>query len=784
MYPARLLLLLGALALAAPAAAQPAAQAIRVTVLDAATGDPLAGALVAAAGSDSLWSAAGLTSASGTRLVPIGQPGRVRVRVRRIGFAPWTSAVVDVPAGRTVPLTARVDAAPVRLATIDVRSAGACLRRPEPGSPVGLLWEEVRKALETSAIVSTEGGVPLLVTQTARTLNLRGAVEREQTTPAVITRERPFRSRPARELSATGWAQRDADGTLRFDAPDEASLLSREFEAEHCFEVSRTRRGGEVGLSFAPVPERTLPDIAGTIWMDSATAVLRRIEFTYRNIPTTAAGTLGGEVRFARLDDGRWIVPAWRIRMPRLAAAAAGGPPELTGFLEQGGTTAVADAEQARALGARVGSLEGLLFDSLTNRPLGDAVVRVGAGGFTVRSDPAGWFALELLPAGDVALRVEHPQLDSLATSLDVRVRIDSGRTGQVVLATPSLATWRQRTCPDTLGRGRDVLVLGRVRDAATGAAIDKAGALLKWFESGKSARGFFEVKGREAAAFTDAAGRFAGCVPREQPFSIAGVAETMSGEIEVAGTTAPFIGVELWVDRDSTASRRGVLRGVVRDSAGRAIFGAMVALDGVQDVARSDSTGAFTLRGVPVGSRMIDVRRLGYAAARQGVVIRPGDTDPVAIVLSPAQTLAARRITGQRALTAKLQGFEERRRLGFGTFFDANQLEFYKNTTVASIVRRVPSIYVQRIPPDQRVVDGDGSPLPPNSEVITMSSAGRGYCVANVFVDGRVVSQQEFWSYRPEDFIGVEVYPRASLAPAAFGNLRNGCGVVSAWTK
>lgn len=780
MYPVRLLTLLFGVGLAGLAGAQPSAPALRVTVLDARTGEPLAGALVSASAADSSWIPEVLTGPSGVRLLTLPRTGSVRVRVRRIGFAPWRSEPIEVPVGRTATVTARVDAAAITLSSVEVRSPGVCVMRPTAASAAGVLWEEARKALQSSVLVQRDGSTPLVARRFERLLGLNARLERETPAPAQLTRERPFRTRSAAVLSRDGWAQVDSSGTLTFDAPDEASLLSAEFERDHCFQLARDERPGLVGLAFAPAADRTLPDIAGTIWLNVSTAALTSLEYRYRNLPVANAGTdLGGEVAFTRLDDGRWIVSSWRIRMPRLTDAPGGA--RLTGYIEQGGTTSIATPDDAQAIGAAVGSLEGLVYDSLSGNPLGDALVRVTTTGQEVRSDPAGWFLLDLLPAGRYDLSVTHPQLDSLALPLAVRVRVDSARAAQLVLATPSIRTLRQRTCPDTLGRGRDVLVLGQVRDAGTGAPIDKAGALLKWFETGKNVRGYFDVKPKEAAAFSDAAGSFRACIPRGIPFSIAGVAETMSGEIEYAATDEQVLGITLWVDRDSTAALRGSLSGVVRDSLGKAVFGATIALDGIPEFTRTDSTGSFSLRGLPVGSRMIDIRRLGYAATRRPIVVRAGTTEPIAVVLSPAQTLAARRITGTRALSAKLRGFEERRRLGFGTFFDANQLDFFKNTTTTAVIRRVPSITVMRVPADMRVTDAD---IAPGSEVITMPSASQGLCYANIIIDGRPASQAEFWAYRPEDFVGLEVYPRASTVPAAFGNLRNGCGAVVAWTK
>lgn len=94
--------------------------------------------------------------------------------------------------------------------------------------------------------------------------------------------------------------------------------------------------GGLVGLTFTPAPSRRVPDIAGVLWADSATAALRYLDFWYvdRDLPgvVSGSGLTGGEVHFATLPDGRWATVAWRLRTPRLVErAAASLPPAVTG---------------------------------------------------------------------------------------------------------------------------------------------------------------------------------------------------------------------------------------------------------------------------------------------------------------------------------------------------------------------------------------------------------------------------------------------------------------------
>jgi hypothetical protein len=80
--------------------------------------------------------------------------------------------------------------------------------------------------------------------------------------------------------------------------------------------------------------------------------------------------------------------------------------------------------------------------------------------------------------------------------------------------------------------------------------------------------------------------------------------------------------------------SPAGEVHGMVADTSGRPLAGASVALADARGgratvQARSDSTGAFTLRGVQPGRWDASVALLGYAALRRRVEVRVG-TDTV----------------------------------------------------------------------------------------------------------------------------------------------------------
>ena len=58
--------------------------------------------------------------------------------------------------------------------------------------------------------------------------------------------------------------------------------MHEDFLKTHCFVAAPARGEGEVGLRFRPLgTRRNFLDILGTIWLDSATYLARRLELEY-----------------------------------------------------------------------------------------------------------------------------------------------------------------------------------------------------------------------------------------------------------------------------------------------------------------------------------------------------------------------------------------------------------------------------------------------------------------------------------------------------------------------
>jgi hypothetical protein len=91
--------------------------------------------------------------------------------------------------------------------------------------------------------------------------------------------------------------------------PDELDVLHEDFLKEHCVLATAQRGTGEVGLRFLPLRmRRDFLDVGGTIWLDSASFLARRIELEYVD-GDNQRGTV-------RLDFADLPVGGGTLRMP------------------------------------------------------------------------------------------------------------------------------------------------------------------------------------------------------------------------------------------------------------------------------------------------------------------------------------------------------------------------------------------------------------------------------------------------------------------------------------
>lgn len=300
------------------------AQLVRGTVRERASNEGLSGAVIELLGQapsgTEVQVAAVLSDDRGNYALQAPAPGRFVLAVKRIGVRRFRSEPFAVREGETVVRDVTVDAFLFTLPAVLVSATTACSADPREGARVAALWDEARTALLATQLSLRDRLFRARVTHYVRELDPRSRrVISETRSQANGVVAQPFAAVPPETLSARGYWIPRRDGGVTYSGPNAEVLLSETFLADHCFSAAQPRRNrrGLVGLGFAPSAGRRVPDVAGTLWLDEKSFELRFVEFTYSQVqPGADSAALGGELHFARLSSGAWIVRRWFLRIP------------------------------------------------------------------------------------------------------------------------------------------------------------------------------------------------------------------------------------------------------------------------------------------------------------------------------------------------------------------------------------------------------------------------------------------------------------------------------------
>ena len=440
-------------------------------------GAPLNGALIALVGANNAVAAERLSTASGSASFDVA-PGEYRVRVRRIGYRPFYSAMVSVP--RSTPLVLTVESPRVMLKQVVVGASSQCGRINPDAATLAELWEEISKALRASELTPTDlRGARAEYYR--REVDGDGVILSNDVRPMAVGSNRPFGAPDPGALVTRGYVRGDLVRGWEFFGPDEQVLLSDGFASTHCFRALRDKnKSGLIGVAFRPVPKRSQADIDGVIWLDQESSELREISFNFVNAGEITRFRPGGYSRFTRLASGAWIVSDWRLRMPRLVEArGAISSVTASGFVENGGRVVM--IEETAAAGRAY--VRGTVYDSLSSRPLSGARVKLGS--VTVDADRDGTFTFADVEKGTAMVSIAHPAIDELGLAALVQ-RLDiAGDTVRITLATPSRRTAWTRICgsaPDSSFENTRGILHGYVRDES-GNALSNAAVTISFTE-------------------------------------------------------------------------------------------------------------------------------------------------------------------------------------------------------------------------------------------------------------------------------------------------------------
>jgi hypothetical protein len=462
----------------------------------------------------------------------------------------------------------------------------------------------------------------------------------------------------------------------------------------------------------------------------------------------------------------------------------------------------------ASAAGAQ-GRISGTVYDSLrTHAPLANATVVLVERDKYTTTDAQGRFLFDSMPDGHYTIGFMHPVLDSLEMEGPmVAVDLAAGQKNRtdIALATPSAATIYTRLCRGVLDTGVAVLI-GRVRDVDTSAPLANAAIGTGWTE-------YTITAGRPVGhrmgliSRTNAGGLYVLCgVPTNVPLEILSARDGfVAGPVPLQIADRLISRVDFAISRRDSAARgpqlsdsqpaavasgvgTAILRGTLRDAAGRPVRDAMIGVSGSTARVRTDSAGAFRLDQIPAGTRTIDVRSIGSAPATVSLDFATNATRDTTLTLGRmAQELKTIAVEGQTMSVMDGDGFETRRQHALGTYVIQADIAKHSYPDLAAVLRDTKGITIE-CNATKRL---QGVPCMPIAYMIGISNYSQVRCMPNYFLDGapyRVAGPTGFSDFSftlPVATIrGIEVYTTPGSIPAQYDlTSSTGCGSIVIWT-
>jgi hypothetical protein len=239
---------------------------------------------------------------------------------------------------------------------------------------------------------------------------------------------------------------------------------------------------------------------------------------------------------------------------------------------------------------------------------------------------------------------------------------------------------------------------------------------------------------------------------------------------------------------------RSAAIRGRIIDATTRLpIAGVVVQIGGSGQFAESDSGGTFRFGGLQPRLARIRIFHPGYALVERSLNLYAGRTVPIEYALVPeVQRLEELRVEGAPVLSPTammLEGFTERRRTGFGTFFDQADLTRWEHRLISDILRGVSSV--------RAIGDLSNVTVATNRRATRSMVRDLGPCYLDIIIDGNLIYSQSPLaggaSLPPPninalitvtELAGVEVYGGVSDIPAKYRSAGNMCGAILFWTR
>jgi hypothetical protein len=440
--------------------------------------------------------------------------------------------------------------------------------------------------------------------------------------------------------------------------------------------------------------------------------------------------------------------------------------------------------------------LEGTVTDSAHGRPLTGATVLITknapepAAWYSVVTDDRGRYRLDTLAAGRYSVALWHPILDSLELTLAPRaIELREGQQVTLDLALPSGAMLRAMACPGvTMPAGAGVLQ-GQVLNADSTTDHPLAGAVVgvRWSDLTVN-RETLKIEGGEhtEGARTNADGRYRFCGLPTDIWLAVQVQKDSVGGVVLTSFISDTLGVlVLNMSLSSTSARplaaasdtsapveprrvfagTASVSGTVLGETGQPMPGAQLRVLETAATTRADSSGHFSMSGLPAGTQILEAKRVGYRIVQQPVQLATGRNVSATVQLRRVVSLDSVLVIARRS---RYREFERNRRNGFGRFLTEDDIEKRHAFQTTDLLRTVSGFRVMGSGFDAKVYSSRGR----------TSFSGQG-CETNIVIDG--MQHQDINWLQPTDIGAMETYTGPAGAPPLYDSA---CGVIVIWTK
>lgn len=214
---------------------------------------------------------------------------------------------------------------------------------------------------------------------------------------------------------------------------------------------------------------------------------------------------------------------------------------------------------------------------------------------------------------------------------------------------------------------------------------------------------------------------------------------------------------------------------GVVTDSDGLAVYGAVVSVARTSLSSKTDERGEFRIAGVPAGTIEIQARRLGFAPATRSVQLQAGENHGrIDFTLTALPAMLEQVVVQRQGMkyTGRLAGYYERlQRRSSGQFLTREDFDRNESLSLSQLIARSPGVS------SVRLRSGGGA----------VRMRGRS-CRPLVWMDGvpMPAGEVDLDAFPVSTLHGAELYLGSTTAPIDYTAQQNrsSCGTILLWSR